>query len=148
MLEDRIGFTHECTYVSSYRITLVCCDPAFRIENVHHFNTHTSCVLLIHRSSPHHFHVSRNTVLKADNMQNTARKRLFSCGEDNFFHQYEQQQRPGAGDSGWLNQCLQCDEKLSGPAFVTVRVARRRLGIESDRTSPRGAVPRSWMWIG
>jgi hypothetical protein len=23
----------------------------------------------------------------------------------------------GAGDSGWLNQCLQCDEKLSGPDF-------------------------------
>jgi hypothetical protein len=40
---------------------------------------------------------------------------------------------PGAGDDGWLNQCLQCDEKLSGPAFVTCSgVARRRLGIESE----------------
>jgi hypothetical protein len=40
---------------------------------------------------------------------------------------------PGAGDQGWLNQCLFCDEKLSGPAFVTCSgVARRRLGIVSE----------------
>jgi hypothetical protein len=40
---------------------------------------------------------------------------------------------PGAGDDGWLNQCLQCDEKLSGPEFVTCSgVARRRLGIASE----------------
>jgi hypothetical protein len=39
----------------------------------------------------------------------------------------------GAGDTGWLNQCLQCDEKLSGPGFVTCSgVARRRLGIASE----------------
>jgi hypothetical protein len=26
----------------------------------------------------------------------------------------------GVGDRGWLNQCLFCDEKLSGPEFVKV----------------------------
>lgn len=67
----------------------------------------------------------------------------------------------GAGDRGWLNQCLFCDEKLSGSEFVKVSfvmcaimsysadaicskihpllcvpqcsgVARRRLGIPSE----------------
>jgi hypothetical protein len=38
-----------------------------------------------------------------------------------------------AGDVGRLNQCLQCDEKMSGPGFVTCSgVACRRLGIESE----------------
>jgi hypothetical protein len=27
-LEDRIGFTRECTYVSSHCIAVVCCDSA------------------------------------------------------------------------------------------------------------------------
>jgi hypothetical protein len=40
---------------------------------------------------------------------------------------------PGVGTQGWLNQCLQCDEKLSGTAFVTCSgAARRRLGITSE----------------
>ena len=40
---------------------------------------------------------------------------------------------PGAGEEGWLNHCLQCDEKMSGNAFVTCSgVARRRLGIQSE----------------
>jgi hypothetical protein len=40
---------------------------------------------------------------------------------------------PGAGDEGWLNKCLFCDEKISGPAFVQCSgVARRRLGIKSE----------------
>jgi hypothetical protein len=40
---------------------------------------------------------------------------------------------PDAGQQGWLNHCLQCDEKLSGTAFVTCSgVARRRLGIASE----------------
>jgi len=39
----------------------------------------------------------------------------------------------GAGDTGWLNKCLFCDERRSGPAFVTCSgVARRRLGIQSE----------------
>jgi hypothetical protein len=39
----------------------------------------------------------------------------------------------GAGDGGWLNQCFQCDERLSGPGFVKCSgVARRRLGIPSE----------------
>ena len=38
-----------------------------------------------------------------------------------------------AGSDGWLNHCLFCDEKLSGPAFVTCSgVSRRRLGIVSE----------------
>ena len=38
-----------------------------------------------------------------------------------------------AGEQGWLNQCLQCDEKMSGTAFVQCSgVARRRLGIASE----------------
>jgi hypothetical protein len=40
---------------------------------------------------------------------------------------------PGAGTQGWLNQCVQCDERRSGTEFVTCSgVARRRLGIKSD----------------
>ena len=32
-----------------------------------------------------------------------------------------------------LNSCLECDEKLCGPAFIQCAGAnRRRLGIESD----------------
>ena len=39
----------------------------------------------------------------------------------------------GAGEEGWLNACLYCDEKRSGPTFVTCSgVARRRLGIVSE----------------
>ena len=33
----------------------------------------------------------------------------------------------------WLNQCIYCDEKMSGPDFVACSgVARRRLGISSE----------------
>lgn len=40
---------------------------------------------------------------------------------------------PGAGDSGWMNQCVFCDEKQAGPAFVQCSgVARRRLGVRSE----------------
>jgi hypothetical protein len=39
----------------------------------------------------------------------------------------------GVGDEAWLNSCLFCDERRSGPTFVTCSgVARRRMGIESE----------------
>jgi hypothetical protein len=66
-------------------------------------------------------------------MKNTAHECLFSCMRTLFTGFMSNNNVPGAGDDGWLNQCLQCDEKLSGPAFVTCSgVARRRLGIQSE----------------
>jgi hypothetical protein len=69
----------------------------------------------------------------ADNMKSTASKCLFTCMRTLFTGFMSNNNVPGAGDQGWLNQCLQCDEKLSGPGFVTCSgVARRRLGIKSE----------------
>ena len=69
----------------------------------------------------------------ADNMVSTARHCLFTCMTVLFTGFMARNNVEGAGDRGWLNQCLFCDEKLSGPAFVTCSgVARRRLGIKSE----------------
>jgi len=69
----------------------------------------------------------------ADNMKNTGRRCLFTCMNTLFSGFMSHNNVPGAGQQGWLNHCLQCDEKLSGTAFVTCSgVARRRLGIESE----------------
>ena len=69
----------------------------------------------------------------ADNMDNTAEKCLSTCMRTLFSGFMTDNNVPGAGDQGWLNQCLFCDEKMSGPAFVTCSgVARRRLGIQSE----------------
>lgn len=69
----------------------------------------------------------------ADNMISTGKQCLFTCMVTMFTGFMSNNNVPGAGDQGWLNQCLFCDEKLSGPAFVTCSgVARRRLGIVSE----------------
>jgi hypothetical protein len=66
-------------------------------------------------------------------MKRTASECLFTCMRTLFTGFMSDNNVEGAGDSGWLNQCLQCDEKLSGPGFVTCSgVARRRLGIASE----------------
>ena len=68
-----------------------------------------------------------------DNMINTGQKCLNTCMRTLFSGFMTDNNVPGAGDEGWLNQCLFCDEKMSGPAFVTCSgVARRRLGIVSE----------------
>jgi membrane protein implicated in regulation of membrane protease activity len=69
----------------------------------------------------------------AENMKSTAKECLFTCMKTLFTGFMSNNNVQGAGDEGWLNQCLYCDEKLSGPAFVTCSgVARRRLGIVSE----------------
>ena len=69
----------------------------------------------------------------AENMRNTGRECLFTCVATLFTGFMAHNNVEGAGSDGWLNHCLYCDEKLSGPAFVTCSgVARRRLGIVSE----------------
>ena len=66
-------------------------------------------------------------------MENTAKKCLSTCLRTLFSGFMTDNNVPGAGVQGWMNQCLFCDEKMSGPAFVTCSgVARRRLGIFSE----------------
>lgn len=73
------------------------------------------------------------TTCWADNMKTTSQKCLFTCMVTLFTGFMSNNNVPGAGEQGWLNQCLFCDEKMSGPAFVTCSgVARRRLGIRSE----------------
>jgi len=73
------------------------------------------------------------TVCWADNMINTADKCLSTCLRTLFSGFMTENNIDGAGDEGWLNACLYCDEKRSGPNFVTCSgVARRRLGIVSE----------------
>jgi hypothetical protein len=69
----------------------------------------------------------------ADNMKSTGSHCLFTCMKTLFTGFMSSNNVPDAGQQGWLNHCLQCDEKLSGTAFVTCSgVARRRLGIASE----------------
>ena len=69
----------------------------------------------------------------AENMRNTGRDCLFTCLATLFTGFMAHNNVDGAGSAGWLNHCLYCDEKLSGPAFVTCSgVSRRRLGIVSE----------------
>jgi hypothetical protein len=69
----------------------------------------------------------------AANMKNTAEKCLTTCMKTLFTGFMTDNNVPGSGNQGWLNHCLQCDERRSGPAFVTCSgVARRRLGISSE----------------
>lgn len=73
------------------------------------------------------------TVCWAENMRNTGRECLFTCIHTLFTGFMASNNVAGAGNKGWLNHCLYCDEKMSGPAFVTCSgVARRRLGIVSE----------------
>jgi hypothetical protein len=69
----------------------------------------------------------------AENMRNTGRECLFTCLSTLFTGFMASNNIEGAGSEGWLNHCLYCDEKLSGPDFVTCSgVSRRRLGIVSE----------------
>jgi hypothetical protein len=69
----------------------------------------------------------------AVNMENTGKRCLWTCMKTLFTGFMSNNNVPGSGDLGWLNHCLQCDERLSGPDFVTCSgVARRRLGIPSE----------------
>jgi hypothetical protein len=69
----------------------------------------------------------------ADNMINTAENCLFTCMKATFTGTATSNNIRGIGNSVWLNQCIYCDEKRSGPDFVKCSgVARRRLGIRSE----------------
>lgn len=73
------------------------------------------------------------SVCWADNMKSTTAHCIFTCMKTLFTGFMANNNVANAGESGWLNQCLQCDERMSGPAFVTCSgVARRRLGIPSE----------------
>eukprot|EP00523_Entomoneis_sp_CCMP467_P017997 CAMPEP_0168810092 /NCGR_PEP_ID=MMETSP0726-20121227/3422_1 /TAXON_ID=265536 /ORGANISM="Amphiprora sp., Strain CCMP467" /LENGTH=469 /DNA_ID=CAMNT_0008862095 /DNA_START=28 /DNA_END=1435 /DNA_ORIENTATION=- len=69
----------------------------------------------------------------SSNMINTGKRCLNTCMRTLWSGFMTDNNVPGAGAQGWLNQCLFCDEKMSGPDFVTCSgVARRRLGIVSE----------------
>ena len=73
------------------------------------------------------------TLCWAKNMRNTKKYCLFTCLSTMFTGFMSDNNVPGAGEDGWLNQCKFCDERMSGPAFVECSgTARRRLGIVSD----------------
>jgi len=73
------------------------------------------------------------TTCWADNMITTGELCLMTCSAAMFMGYMTKNNVDGADDQGWLNPCLLCDEKMSGPAFVTCSgVARRRLGIGSE----------------
>jgi hypothetical protein len=69
-----------------------------------------------------------------DNMINTATYCLFTCMKATFTGTATTNNVKGTGNTTvWLNQCIYCDEKMSGPAFVNCSgVARRRLGVVSE----------------
>jgi hypothetical protein len=69
-----------------------------------------------------------------DNMINTANFCLFTCMKATFTGLARTNNVKGTGNETiWLNQCIYCDEKMSGPKFVSCSgVARRRLGIVSE----------------
>jgi hypothetical protein len=68
-----------------------------------------------------------------ENMECDAKLCLFTCMKTLFTGGLKENNVPQAGDQGWLNRCLQCDERRCGTAFVTCSgAARRRLGIRSD----------------
>jgi hypothetical protein len=69
-----------------------------------------------------------------ENMINTATYCLFTCMKATFTGTATTNNVKGTGNKTvWLNQCIYCDEKMSGPAFVNCSgVARRRLGVVSE----------------
>jgi hypothetical protein len=73
------------------------------------------------------------TTCWVENMQMTAKHCMWTCLSSIITGFAESNFVPGATDYGWLNQCVYCDEKRSGPDFVACSgVARRRLGITSE----------------
>jgi hypothetical protein len=68
-----------------------------------------------------------------ENMECDTKLCILTCIKTLFTGFMKQNDVPQAGDEGWLNRCLQCDERRCGTAFVTCSgAARRRLGIPSD----------------
>jgi hypothetical protein len=68
-----------------------------------------------------------------ENMECDTKLCILTCIKTIFTGFMKQNDVPQAGDEGWLNRCLQCDERRCGTAFVTCSgAARRRLGIPSD----------------
>eukprot|EP00941_MAST-03F_sp_MAST-3F-sp1_P000617 g617.t1 len=64
-----------------------------------------------------------------DNMINTAHECIFTCTKSIILMEENNKEQSSTGE---LNDCLECDEKLSGPAFTTGAGAnRRRAGIYS-----------------
>jgi len=73
------------------------------------------------------------TTCWAENMKRTAKKCMWTCLSAIITGFGKSNTVPGATDFDLLNQCVYCDEKRSGPDFVTCSgVARRRLGIKSE----------------
>lgn len=73
------------------------------------------------------------TTCWAENMRNTAKQCLWTCLSNILTGVASNNTVEDARDYDWLNQCVFCDEKRSGPAFVACSgVARRRLGIPSE----------------
>lgn len=73
------------------------------------------------------------TVCWAENMRTTAKHCMWTCLSSMLVGLMKSNNVEGADDYDWLNQCIFCDEKRSGPNFVTCSgVARRRLGIQSE----------------
>lgn len=69
----------------------------------------------------------------SDNLINTAEYCLFTCLKTTLTGLAATNNVIGLGKTVWLNQCIFCDEKQSGPEFVQCSgVARRRLGIVSE----------------
>ena len=54
------------------------------------------------------------TYCLADNMENTAKECLSTCMRTLFSGFMTDNNVPGAGDQGWMNQCLFCNEKCPG----------------------------------
>jgi len=73
------------------------------------------------------------TTCWAENMKNTAKHCMWTCLSSILTGIAKSNTVEDAHDYDWLNQCVFCDEKRSGPAFVKCSgVARRRLGIQSE----------------
>eukprot|EP00934_Nitzschia_sp_Nitz4_P000075 Nitzschia sp. Nitz4//scaffold49_size126201//79543//81405//NITZ4_003650-RA/size126201-snap-gene-0.53-mRNA-1//1//CDS//3329553173//75//frame0 len=73
------------------------------------------------------------TVCWAENMKSTAKYCMWTCLSSMLNGLMESNNVVDANAYDWLNQCIYCDEKRSGPNFVECSgVARRRLGIQSE----------------
>jgi hypothetical protein len=79
----------------------------------------------------------------ADNMRMTAKHCMWTCLSSMLIGVASSNNVEDAQDYDWLNQCIFCDEKRSGPDFVECSgVARRRLGIQSEfERNPREQCP-------
>jgi hypothetical protein len=73
------------------------------------------------------------TTCWVEDMQMTTKHCKWTCMNSMLTGFSQSNTVPDAADYARLNQCVYCDEKRSGPDFVTCSgVARRRLGIKSE----------------